>query len=98
MPIHEYVLDALKKSDEYERLVEDYGRLASEVEWLKSRVDPLVRFENAMELLVSFLEVSMIYKLFLGVDLVRTEVGEWFAGLIEDYIMGKYPKVFRVGE
>jgi hypothetical protein len=97
LPIHEYVLEALRKAEDFDRLADDYGRLATQFEYLRSRVDPLVRLENAMELMTSFLEVSMLFKAFLGIDLVRTEVGQWFAGLVEDYMMGRYPKVFKVG-
>lgn len=97
LPIDQYVLEALRKADDFDKLVEDYGRLATEYEYLKSRVDPLVRFENAMELLASFAELNALFYLLFGVDLAGTEFGWWFAGLIEDYLMGKYPKVFRVG-
>jgi hypothetical protein len=90
----EKIRELIRKGKDYEKLTEEYEEAVEALNFYRSRTDPIVRIEQGMEMLSNFLEMAMLMKLF-GVDIVRSEVGEYYAGLIEDYLLGRPVKSFK---
>ncbi len=88
MPIHEFVLDSLQKADEHDKLVEKYEEAVEELNFYKSRTDPIVRLERGIEMLKDFLEMAVLMDA-LGVDIIETEAGRYYADLIQSFLVGK---------
>jgi hypothetical protein len=89
-PIHEFVLESLEKADEYDKLAREYEEAVEALNFYKSRTDPMVRLEIGTQMLTQFLEMALLMDA-LGVDIVDSETGEFYANLIQDYLLGKTP-------
>ncbi|MEM2946555.1 MAG: hypothetical protein QXI87_09485, partial [Thermoproteota archaeon] len=88
MPIHEVVMDALEKADEYDKLRKDYEEVVEKLNFYQSRTDPVVRMELAIDMLRKFLETAILLDQ-LGVDILESEAGEYYGRLIEDFLLGR---------
>jgi hypothetical protein len=87
-PIHEFVLDSLAKADEYDKLAEAYREAVEALNFYQSRTEPLVRLERGIEMLTQFLQFAVLMDA-LGVDVIESDVGRFYASHIENYLMGK---------
>jgi hypothetical protein len=88
MPIHEFVLDSLTKADEYDKLAKDYEEAVEALNFYRSRTDPIVRLEIGTQMLAQFLEMALLMEE-LGVDIIDSEAGKFYADLIQDYLIGR---------
>jgi hypothetical protein len=88
LPIHEVVLDAMAKSDEYDKLAKAYEETVEALNFYQSRTEPLVRLERGIEMLTQFLQMALLMDQ-LGVDILDSDVGAYYSQHIEKYLMGK---------
>jgi hypothetical protein len=88
IPIHEFVLNSLTKADEYEKLSEEYKEAVEALNFYQSRTDPIVRLEQGIQMLKEFLEMALMMDA-LGIDIIDSEAGKFYADLIQDYLMGR---------
>jgi len=87
-PIDQVFAEALQKSEDYEKLSKKYEEALDALEFYRSRSDPIVRLEIAADMLAKFLETAMLMDA-LGVDIIESEAGQYYAQLIENYLLGK---------
>jgi len=88
MPIHEFVLDSLSKADEYEKLAKEYEETVEALNFYQSRTSPIVRLEQGIQMLKEFIEMALLMDA-LGIDVIESDVGQYYANLIQDYLVGR---------
>lgn len=88
IPIHEFVLDSLTKADEYEKLSKEYEEAVEALNFYQSRTNPIVRLEQGIQMLKEFVEMALLMDA-LGVDIIDSEAGKFYADLIQNYLVGK---------
>lgn len=86
-PIDEVFTEALRKSEEYEKLAKKYEEAMEALEFYRSRSDPIVRLEVGINMLREFLEMALLMDA-LGIDIIESEAGQYYASLIESYLLG----------
>ncbi len=86
-PIDQVLAEALRKSEEYEKISKKYEEALEALEFFRSRSDPIVRLEIATDMIAKFIETAVLMDA-LGVDIIESEVGQYYARLIEDYLLG----------
>ena len=82
------VAEALEKDAMFDRLARENARLKAELNLYRSRVDPVMRMENAMALLGRMLEAAALFKAIFGINFFRTTVGLYYISLLEQYLTG----------
>lgn len=87
-PIDELVAQALEKADAYDTLEKRQKETMEALAFFQSRTNPLVRLERGMELLKDFLEMSLLMES-IGIDVLESDMGEFYGHLIESYLLGK---------
>ncbi|MBA7490228.1 hypothetical protein ES702_00763 [subsurface metagenome] len=87
-PIDELVAQALEKADAYDTLEKRHKETMEALAFFQSRTNPLVRLERGMELLRDFLEMSLLMEA-IGIDVLDSEMGEFYGNLIEGYLLNK---------
>jgi intein/homing endonuclease len=88
MPIHEFVLDSLTKADEYDKLAKEYEETVEALDFYRSRTHPIIRLEQGIQMLKEFLEMALLMDA-LGIDIIDSDVGQYYANLIQDYLLGR---------
>ena len=92
VPIHEVVLDAMTKAEEYDRLADRYKETVEALNFYQSRTDPLIRLERGIDMLTQLLQFALLMD-GLGIDVLESDVGQFYASTIERYLMGKATSV-----
>ena len=88
MPVDQILTDALEKADAFDSLEKRHKEVLGALAFFQSRTDPLVRLEKGMELLRDFLEFSLLMNA-IGIDVLESDMGEFYGQLIESYLLGK---------
>lgn len=88
-PIHEVVLRALEKEEEYERLLDENEELKRMLAEFQRRVDPIWRLEKGIELLEKYLEFVIIAEEGLGLSVLDSDLSRYYESLIEMYLKGE---------
>jgi len=57
----------------------------------RSRTHPIVRLEQGIQMLKDFLEMALLMDA-LGIDIIDSDVGRYYANLIQSYLVGIQPQ------
>jgi hypothetical protein len=82
------IVELIRKGKDYEKLAEQYEEAVEALNFYRSRTEPMVRLEVGTQMLTQFLEMALLMEE-LGVDIIDSEAGKFYADLIQDYLMGR---------
>jgi len=85
-PIERIVPEALDKAEKYDRIVKRLRRLEGEIQFYRREIDPLIKLERALELMIKLMELAVICRKLFGINILRTPVGFYYFSVLENIL------------